>query len=198
MKIKELIRLIKSDLYRYNFNQKKKTLLKIILTSPPLLVILIYRIRNYLYYTDCKFAVVTVVKRIFSFVFSIIGNFMHLIAGIELPPATKLGKGLYIPHAGGIVISEEAEIGDYCTISHGVTIGQAGNSEKYGVPKLGSKVFVGVGAVIIGKISVGNKSVIGANAVVTKDVPDFAIVGGIPAKLISYNDSVNLIRGIDE
>lgn len=109
----------------------------------------------------------------------------HYKYGIELPRKTKVGEGLYIGHFGGIIISSATIIGDYCNISQGVTIGVAGRGEKRGCPIIGNDVYIGSGAKIIGNIKIGNNVAIGANAVVTKDVPDNAVVGGVPAKIIS-------------
>lgn len=80
----------------------------------------------------------------------------------------------------------EGAIGENCNIGQGVTIGIAGRGEKKGVPQIGNKVYIAPGAKIIGKIIIGNNVMIGANSVVTKDVPDNAVVAGVPAKIISY------------
>ncbi len=109
----------------------------------------------------------------------------HYKYGIELPRGTKVGEGFYIGHFGGIIISGGAVIGRNCNISQGVTIGVAGRGENRGIPIIGDGVYMGAGSKIIGKIRVGNNVAIGANAVVTKDVPDNAVVVGIPAKIIS-------------
>lgn len=111
----------------------------------------------------------------------------HYKYGIELCRGTKVGEGLYIGHFGGIIISPGAVIGRNCNISQGVTIGVAGKDENRGIPIIGDGVYIGAGAKVVGKIRVGNNVAIGANAVVTKDVPDNVVVGGIPAKIISMD-----------
>jgi serine O-acetyltransferase len=103
--------------------------------------------------------------------------------GIQIPYNTKIGFGFYIGHYGGIIVNSQAEIGNYVAISPGVTIGYA----RTGVPKIGSNVYIGSGAKIIGGITVGNNVSIGANCVVTKDVPDNGVIVGVPGKVISYN-----------
>ena len=103
-------------------------------------------------------------------------------------------KAIYIGHFGGIIISGGAVIGRNCNISQGVTIGIAGKGKNRGIPIIGEGVYIGAGAKLIGKIHVGNNVAIGANAVVTKDVPDNAVVGGIPAKIISMNGSFEFIN----
>ncbi len=92
--------------------------------------------------------------------------------GIEIPAATHIGKGFYIGHFGGIIISSSAKIGENVNISQQVTIGVAGEGDKRGCPTIGSNVYIAPGAKIFGKITIGNNVKIGANAVVYKDVPD--------------------------
>lgn len=103
---------------------------------------------------------------------------------IMLSPTAQIGKGLIIPHPNGIIIGAGVSIGDNCTIYQHVTLGQ--NRGKY--PLIGNHVIVYAGAVICGGVHIGNNAIIGANAVVTKDVPENAIVGGIPAKVIKMRN----------
>jgi serine O-acetyltransferase len=116
--------------------------------------------------------------------------------GIEIHAGTKIGKGFYIGHWGGIVINPKAIIGDNCNISQGVTIGIVNSGEKAGVPTIGDRVYIGPGAKIVGKIKIGNDVAIGANAVVVNDVPEGVTVGGIPAKVISNNNSLAYINRV--
>jgi serine O-acetyltransferase len=75
-------------------------------------------------------------------------------------------------------------IGDDCLIRHGVTIGNSGSEDPFGAPTIGSRVQFGAGAKVLGRVRVGNDVIIGANAVVVRDVPDFAVVGGVPARVL--------------
>lgn len=88
----------------------------------------------------------------------------------------------------GIIVSHYASIGKHVWIAQQVTIGQA--QHKNVAPKIGDYVFIGAGAKIIGDITIGNNVTIGANAVVTHDVPDNCVVGGVPAKIIKYKDEI--------
>ena len=109
--------------------------------------------------------------------------------GIQIPAGTKIGKGFYIGHFGCIVVNPDAVIGDNVNISQGVTIGQTNRGPRKGTPRIGNNVYIGPGAKIIGNIAIGNDAAIGANAVVTHDVPDNAVVAGVPAKIISMTGS---------
>lgn len=96
-----------------------------------------------------------------------------------IPPTVKIGKGLRLPHPMGIVISAYAELGDFCTIMHNVTIGSDEHKENYRTaPRIGDRVYIGAGAVVIGDIEIGDGVIIGANATVTKSVPAGRIVVG--------------------
>lgn len=102
-------------------------------------------------------------------------------------PYKNIGPGLAIVHYGTIVISSDCNIGNNCRIHTGVNIGASGG--EYGAATIGDNVYIGPGVKIIGKITIGDDSVLGANAVVTKNVPNGVTVGGIPAKIISENNS---------
>ena len=92
------------------------------------------------------------------------------------------------------MVNQGAIIGNNVNISQGVTIGMANRGEKAGVPVIGNEVYIGPGAKIIGAIKVGNNVAIGANAVVTHDVPDNAVVGGVPARIISMKGAEGYVN----
>lgn len=106
------------------------------------------------------------------------------MTGIEIHPGAKLGRRVFIDHGMGVVVGETAEIGDDCTLYHGVTLG--GTSWKKGKrhPTLERGVVVGAGAKILGPITVGENAKVGSNAVVVKDVPPGATVVGIPGRIL--------------
>ena len=106
--------------------------------------------------------------------------------GIQIPPHT-CGNGLKIIHyQGGIIINSKAVIGTNCTIHQGVIVGATAR----GCPLIGNNVLILGGAKITGKVTIGDNSIIAPNAVVTKDVPSYAVVGGVPAKIIKMNSAV--------
>lgn len=118
---------------------------------------------------------------------------IEITTGIDLPKHAEIGKGLFIPHFGGIIINPDVKIGEYCNLMQDVTIGMGGRGDKQGCPTIGHRVMVGAGARVIGRITIGNDVVIGANAVVTKDLPDGAVAVGVPAMIISYEGSQDYV-----
>ena len=119
----------------------------------------------------------------FSFLYKFLQKVVEIVAGIELPCEATLGRRCRIDHFGGIVISGDATFGDDCIIRNGVTVGLR-NTGQRGAPVIGNRVDIGAGAKILGSIHVGDDVVIGANAVVIRDVPANSIAVGIPARVL--------------
>jgi serine O-acetyltransferase len=113
-----------------------------------------------------------------------VSQFARLLTGIEIHPGATIGKGLFIDHGMGTVIGETAEVGDDCTLYQGVTLGGTGKETGKRHPTLGNSVVVGVGASILGSITVGDRALVGAGSVVLKAVPPDCTVVGIPAKVV--------------
>ncbi|TXK82511.1 serine O-acetyltransferase [Paenibacillus sp. N3.4] len=113
--------------------------------------------------------------------------------GIDISPKTVIGSGFYIGHFGGIVVNSMAVIGKNCNLSQGVTIGMANRGKNKGVAVIGDNVYIGPGAKIVGAVKIGDNAAIGANCVVTKDVPEHAVVVGVPGKVISMSGSKGYI-----
>lgn len=113
---------------------------------------------------------------------------MSLRSGITFP-AGGAAEGLSIAHYGSIVVNAKTRIGRYCRIHSATNIGTAGG----GVPQFGDFVYIGPGAVIYGDIKIGDRVVIGANSVVNKDVPEGVTIAGAPARIISTNDSSQIM-----
>jgi serine O-acetyltransferase len=107
------------------------------------------------------------------------------LTGIEIHPAARIGRRFFVDHGMGVVIGETAEIGDDCTLYHGVTLGGISWEQGKRHPTLCNNVVVGAGAKILGPVVIGTGARIGSNAVVLKDVPDGATVVGIPGRVVS-------------
>jgi serine O-acetyltransferase len=114
--------------------------------------------------------------------------------GIAIPEYTVIGPGLFINRFGGIYIHGDAIVGSNINVTHGVLLGQTNRGARAGAPIVGDRSFLGAGAKILGRVTLGNDSAVGANAVVTKDVADKEVVGGIPAKLLSQEGSDGYIN----
>lgn len=114
--------------------------------------------------------------------------------GIAIPEYTRIGPGFFINRFGNIMVNGDAIIGANCNITHGSMLGQMNRGPNQGSPILGDGVFLAAGCKVIGKIKIGNRAAVGANAVVTKDVVDDGVVGGIPARILSMNGSEGYIN----
>ncbi len=107
--------------------------------------------------------------------------------GIEIHPAAKIGRGLFIDHGMGVVIGETAEIGDNCTLYQNVTLGGTGKDHGKRHPTLGNNVLVGSGAKVLGPFTVGDNARVAAGAVVLDEVPPGATAVGVPARIVRIN-----------
>jgi serine O-acetyltransferase len=110
------------------------------------------------------------------------------LTGIEIHPGATIGRRVFIDHGMGVVIGETAEIGDDCTLYHGVTLGGVKWEKVKRHPTLGRKVVIGAGAKVLGPILVGDGAKVGSNAVVVRDVPAGATAVGIPARIVTEDD----------
>ena len=160
-----------------NRDPAARSKLSIILTYPGVKAIFFHRIANF--FSIAKFDLIA----------RMISQFSRFLTGIEIHPKAKIGANLFIDHGMGVVIGETSEIGNNVTIYHMVTLGgispsiesnQQRNVKRH--PTLMDNVVVGSGAQILGPVVVGKNAKVGANAVVTKDVPENAVMVGIPAK----------------
>tara|TARA_Y100000816_G_scaffold163119_1_gene116741 strand:- start:1137 stop:1712 length:576 start_codon:yes stop_codon:yes gene_type:complete len=156
-----------------------KSKLALILTCPGVKAIFFHKIANF-------FAIAK-----FELVARIISQFSRFLTGIEIHPKARIGKNLFIDHGMGVVIGETSEIGNNVTIYHNVTLGgispSINSNDQRNIkrhPTLEDNVVIGSGAQILGPVIIGKNSLIGANAVVTKDVSAKSIMVGIPAKRI--------------
>ena len=154
---------------------KSKT--SVMLTYPGVKAVFFHKIANF-------FAIAK-----FDLIARIISQFSRFLTGIEIHPKAKIGKNLFIDHGMGVVIGETSDIGDNVTIYHMATLGVISPSinsdnqtETKRHPTLQDNVVIGSGAQVLGPITIGKNAKIGANAVVTKDVPENGVMVGIPAK----------------
>jgi serine O-acetyltransferase len=118
-----------------------------------------------------------------SMLYRVLKFFSEMLLGAELPCEAVIGRRFVIEHIGGIVVSGDAVLGDDCVIRNGVTIGLRNRGVR-GSPRLGNRVDIGAGAKLLGPIHIGDDTVIGANAVVMRDVPANSIAAGVPARIV--------------
>jgi serine O-acetyltransferase len=125
-----------------------------------------------------------------------VSHVCRFLTGIEIHPAARLGRGLFIDHGMGVVIGETAEVGENVTLLQGVTLGGTSLKREKRHPTLGDHVVVGTGAAVIGAITIGAGSRIGAGSVVVRDVPPNSVVVGVPGK-VTYRDGQRVTGDID-
>ena len=167
-----------------NRDPAAKSKLSIILTYPGVKAVFFHRIANF--FSIAKFDLIA----------RMISQFSRFLTGIEIHPKAKIGENLFIDHGMGVVIGETSEIGNNVTIYHNVTLGGISpsidsdnqrNLKRH--PTIENEVVIGSGAQVLGPVTVGCCAKIGANAVITKDVPEKAVMVGIPAKNVGLADS---------
>jgi serine O-acetyltransferase len=161
-----------------------KSKLSLVLTYPGVKALFFHRIANF--FSVAKFDLIA----------RIISQFSRFLTGIEIHPGAKIGKNLFIDHGMGVVIGETSDIGDNVTIYHMATLGgiapSINSNDQRNIkrhPTIEDEVVIGSGAQVLGPVTVGRCAKIGANAVITKDVPEKAVMVGIPAKNVGIADS---------
>jgi len=182
MNVREFKRALSADLYRYYGRYSFAVFIRALIGGVGAKYTIWLRLAAYLRSKGrCWLPVyyfVRVVQNHYSFKF-----------GIDIPCNAKIGEGLYIGHFGAIVVSPDAVIGKNCNLSQGVTIGMVPRGRGMGCPKIGDNVYIAPGAKIIGKVEIGDNVAIGANCVVTKSFQNYAVVVGVPGRVISYEGS---------
>lgn len=190
MTLKELKYMVYSDLYRYCGNVSTLCFVKSLLLEIGFKCSFWMRVCGYFERKSRIWLVVYLLSRV-----------MHrrciVRYGISVPHMAEIGPGFYVGHFGNIVVNSRVRIGRNLNISQGVTIGVSNRGERAGVPEIGDNVYIGPGAKIFGKVRIGNGVAIGANCVVTKDVPDRAVVVGVPGRVISHEGSDAYINRTD-
>ncbi len=143
-----------------------KTLIEVILLYPGFHALFYHRLSHWFY------------ARGMFFISRFISQFARFFTGIEIHPGATIGRGLFIDHGMGVVFGETAEVGDNCTIYHGVTLGGTGKDTGKRHPTIGNNVLIGSGAKLLGPITVGDNSRIGAGSIVLDDIePDSTVTG---------------------
>ena len=148
---------------------------EVLTTYPGIHAILMHRLANGLW------------RRRLKWLARVIAHWARWFTGVEIHPGAVIGRRVFIDHGMGVVIGETAEIGDDCTLYHGVTLGGTSWNKGKRHPTLMSGVVVGAGAKILGPITLGQGAKIGSNAVVVKDVPEGATVVGIPGRILDQD-----------
>ena len=156
-----------------------RSTLEVLLTYPGLHAVWIHRVSHRLWRWRLK-----LIARVLS-------QLTRWFTGIEIHPGATIGNRFFIDHGMGVVIGETAEIGDDCTLYHGVTLGGTSWEKAKRHPTLGKNVVVGAGAKILGPITIGDNARVGSNSVVVKDVPAGATVVGIPGRIVIAKDDAN-------
>ena len=123
-------------------------------------------------------------------------QFTRFLTGVEIHPGATIGRRFFIDHGMGVVIGETTEIGDDVMVYHGVTLGGRSLQQVKRHPTIGNRVTLGAGAKVLGPVHIGNDSAIGANAVVTRDVPAESIATGIPA-IVRARTAKQREQGVD-
>jgi len=145
---------------------------EVILCYPGLHAVWAHRVTHWLWHHHAKLAA------------RFLAELSRKLTGVEIHPAAVLGRGVFIDHATGVVIGETAEVGDNVTIYHGVTLGGTNLDRVKRHPTVEDNVTIGAGAKVLGAITIGEGSQIGANSVVIKPVPPGAVVVGVPGQIV--------------
>ncbi len=167
---------LRDDLRAIYLNDPAARSLPEVLLYPGLHAILFHRVAHMLWLRDVPF-----LPRLISQ----IGRFL---TGVEIHPGARIGRGFFIDHGMGVVIGETAEIGDWVTLHQGVTLGGTGKQRGKRHPTLEDYVVVGVGAIVLGAITIGKGAKVGGGAVVVKDVPPHSTAVGVPARVVATRD----------
>lgn len=181
-KVTPLFRTIRSDIQAvFDNDPAARSVLEVVLTYSGLHAVWFHRIAHWFY------------RRKWFMLARMISQFSRFMTGIEIHPGAKIGRRLFIDHGMGVVIGETCEIGDDVILYQGVTLGGTGKEKGKRHPTIGNHVVVSSGAKVLGSFTVGDYSIIGANAVVLSEVPPNCTVVGIPGKVVK-RDGVRVNR----
>lgn len=125
--------------------------------------------------------------------YAVLSRVNDAVNGIWISLDAQIGPGLFIAHYGGVIVGP-ATVGAHCNLGNDTTLGKGGRGEEQGLPVLGDRVLVSVGARVLGPVTLGDDVLIGANTVVTRDVPDRGVVVGNPGELVSTRGAFEYVR----
>ncbi len=186
--LRSTLRTIRDDLSRYHLTEKR-SYLAIAVMCPGAIAGIYYRIGYWLWNYDGALAPLMALLRP---VYIVGKRLIEIYSGCSISVQARIGRGLYINHFGSIFVGA-VEMGENCNLSHEVTIGVGGRGERKGLPTIGDRVYIAAGAKLIGSIHIGDDVAIGANAVVTRSLPDCAVAAGVPAQVISHQGSFDFV-----
>ncbi|AST94022.1 serine O-acetyltransferase [Sutcliffiella cohnii] len=182
---RKLFRLLKEDIeVVFEQDPAARSYLEVILTYSGLHAIWSHRLAHGLY------------KRKFFFLARVISQVSRFFTGIEIHPGAKIGRRFFIDHGMGVVIGETCEIGNNVTVFQGVTLGGTGKEKGKRHPTIHDNALIATGAKVLGSITIGENSKVGAGSVVLKDVPPHSTVVGIPGKVV-IQDGIKIARSKD-
>jgi serine O-acetyltransferase len=184
-----MLKNLREDLRRYGATPRLR--LASIVQSPGAWATVAYRFAHWVYTANLP-APLRLLGKLLAVV---VQDLAVMATSIQIPARATIGPGLLIAHTGYVVLSFEARLGRHCTLTQGVTIGHGGGGTRGMLvsPRIGNRVYIGPGAIVIGDVEVGDDALIGAGAVVTRSVPPRAVVVGNPGRVISYKGSFDLI-----
>lgn len=182
---------LRADLARFFAHSEKPPTrfqrFRIILKTEAIWAIWNFRFGQYLYQEAGPLT-----RVFFKIPYILSAKILGWMVGIHLSPQTRIGPGFYIGHYGNIWITHLATLGANCSVGQGVIIGVAGRDRGRG-PLLGDRVWVGPNSTITGRIKVGSGAVVGANSLVATNIPENGVAVGVPARVLSYTGSKDLI-----
>lgn len=180
-----MFKMIKEDIdVVFDQDPSARSALEVILTYSGLHAIWYHRLAHAFY------------KRKFYFIARVISQFSRFLTGIEIHPGAKIGRRFFIDHGMGVVIGETCEIGDNVTVFQGVTLGGTGKEKGKRHPTVKDNALIATGAKVLGSITIGENSKVGAGSVVLKDVPPNSTVVGIPGKIV-IQDGVRIKKDLN-
>jgi serine O-acetyltransferase len=153
-----------------------RSTLEVVLTSPGLHALVLHRAANWLW------------RRRLQLPGRMLSHINRALTGIEIHPGARIGRGVFIDHGMGVVVGETASIGDNVTMYQGVTLGGTGKQRGKRHPTVEQDAVIGVGASVLGAVTIGEGARVGAGSVVLKDVPPHTTAVGIPARAVSWRD----------